>query len=88
MRFLYALLIRMHPSAFRNRFAPEMLLIFDEAAISWGAASLLRDAILSLLRQWLIRSQLWKWLLAAIVGAVPLIIAFGSFLPWDRPMHP
>jgi hypothetical protein len=88
IRFLYALLISLHPPSFRKRFAQEMLWIFDEAANSWGAASLLRDAILSLLRQWLIRSELWKWLVAGIAGVVPLIIAFGSFLPWDRPMHP
>jgi hypothetical protein len=80
MRFLYALLISLHPPSFRKRFAQEMLWIFEEAANSWGAASLLRDAILSLLRQWLIRSELWKWLAAGIAGVVPLIIAFGSFL--------
>jgi hypothetical protein len=88
MRFVYALLISLHPPSFSERFAQEMLWIFDEAANSWGAGSLLRDAILSLLRQWLIRSELWKWLVAGIAGVVPLIIAFGSFLPWDRPLHP
>jgi hypothetical protein len=88
MRFLYTLIIRLHPPYFRKRFAQEMFLIFDEGAESWGTASLLRDAIFSLFRQWLIRSELWKWLVAAIAGVVPLIIAFGSFLPWDRPMHP
>jgi hypothetical protein len=79
IRVLYALLIRLHPAAFRERFAQEMLCIFEEAGNAWGAGSLLRDAIVSLLRQWLIRSDLWKWLAAGIVGVVPLIIAFGSF---------
>jgi hypothetical protein len=88
MRFLYALLISLHPPSFRERFAQEMLWIFEEAANSWGAGALLRDAILSLLRQWLIRSELWKWLVAGIAGLVPLIIAFGSFLPWDSLVHP
>jgi hypothetical protein len=88
MRFLYVLLIGLHPSSFRKRFAQEMIFIFDEAANLWGAGSLFRDAILSLLRQWFIRSELWKWLVAGIAGLVPLIIAFGSFLPWDKPMHP
>jgi hypothetical protein len=87
MRHLYALLISLHPSSFRKRFAQEMSLIFDEADNSWGAGSLFRDAILSLLRQWLIRSDLWKWLIAGIGAVVLLIIAFGSFLPWDRPVH-
>lgn len=80
MRVLYAALIRLHPASFRERFAPEMLWIFGEAENSWGATSLLRDAIVSLLRQWLIRSELWKWVVAGIAGVVPLLIAFGSFL--------
>ncbi len=88
MRRLYALLISLHPSSFRRRFTQEMSLIFEEAANSWGACSLFRDAILSLLRQWLIRSELWKWLVAGIGAVVLLIIAFGSFLPWDKPVQP
>ena len=88
VRVLYRCLVRLHPAVFRLRFEEEMFWIFDEAAKSWGASSLLGDAILSLLRQRLIRSELWKWAVAGIAGVVPLIIAFGSFLPWDRPMHP
>jgi len=84
MRYLYASLIRLHPPAFRQQFAQEMLWIFEEAEDAWGAGSLFRDAILSLLRQWLIRSDLWKWVVAGLAGVVPLVIAFGSFLPWDR----
>jgi hypothetical protein len=80
IRVIYALLIRLHPLAFRERFAPEMLWIFEEAGNSWGGGSLFRDAIVSLLRQWLIRSHLWKWLVASLAGVVPLLIAFGSFL--------
>jgi purine nucleoside permease len=80
IRVLSALLIRLHPPAFRERFAQEMLWIFEEAGNAWGAGSLLRDAIVSLLRQWLIRSDFWKWLVAGIAGVDPLIIAFGSFL--------
>jgi len=88
MRFLYLVLISMHPPPFRKRFAQEMVWIFDEAADSWGTSSLFLDAILSLLRQWLIRAELWKWFVAGMAGVVPLIIAFGSFLPWDRPLFP
>ena len=80
IRVLYALLIRLHPLAFRERFAQEMLWIFEEAENVWSGGSLLRDAIASLLRQWLIRSDLWKWLVAGLAGVVPLLIAFGSFL--------
>ena len=79
IRALYRLLIRLHPPAFRERFAQEMLWIFEEAENVWGGGSLLRDAIVSLLRQWLIRSDLWKWLVACLAGVVPLMIAFGSF---------
>jgi len=88
VRNLYRCLVWLHPSAFRLRFEEEMLWIFDEAADAWGAASLLRDASVSLLRQWLMRSDLWRWVVAGIAGVDPLIIAFGSFLPWDRPAHP
>jgi hypothetical protein len=85
---LYRALVWLHPSAFRLRFADEMLWIFAEAETAWGAAALLGDAALSLLRQWLIRTALWKWALATIAALIPLIISFGSFLPWDRPVHP
>jgi hypothetical protein len=68
------------------RFEDEMLYIFDEAGDAWGMASLFSDASVSLVRQWLLRSGLWRWVVAAIAGIIPLIIAFGSFLPWNRPI--
>lgn len=80
VRRLYRCLIRLHPAAFRLRFEEEILWIFDEAADGWGAASLLRDASFSLLRQWLLRSQLWKWLVAGIAAVVPPMLVFGD---WD-----
>jgi hypothetical protein len=86
IRGLYRCLLRLHPVAFRLRFEEEMLWIFDQAAGSWGAASLVRDAAISLSRQWFFRSGLWIWFVATVAGAVPLIIAFGSFLPWDKPL--
>jgi hypothetical protein len=86
VRGLYRCLVWLHPAAFRLRFKEEMLWIFDQAAGTWGAASLVVDASTSLSRQWLLRSELWKWAAAGIAGIVVLIIAFGSFLPWDRPL--
>lgn len=80
VRRLYRCLIWLHPAAFRLRFEEEILWIFDEAADGWGAASLLRDASISLLRQWLLRSRLWKWLVAGIAAVVPPILVFGD---WD-----
>jgi hypothetical protein len=86
IRKVYRCLVSLHPPAFRRRFEEEMLWIFDEAADAWGTASLFTDASVSLARQWLLRSGLWKWVVAGIAGIIPLILAFGSFLPWDRPM--
>jgi hypothetical protein len=86
VRVLYRWLVWLHPPAFRLRFGEEMLWIFDRATGTWGAASLAVDACASLSRQWLLRSGLWKWAAACIAGIVSLIIAFGSFLPWDRPL--
>ena len=87
IRRVYHCLLWLHPAAFRRQFAEEMLWIFDEAADGWGSASLFADAGVSLLRQWLLRSGLWRWAVATIVGFIPLIAAFGSFLPWDKPLN-
>jgi hypothetical protein len=86
MRTLYRFLVWLHPATFRLRFEEEMLWIFDEGADARGTASLFLDASVSLARQWLLRSRLWRWVVAGIAGIILLIIAFGSFLPWDRPM--
>ena len=86
IRPVYRCLLWLHPAAFRLRFEEEMLWIFDEGADALGIASLFLDASLSLARQWLLRSGLWKWVVAGIASIIPLILAFGSFLPWDRPV--
>jgi hypothetical protein len=83
VRGLYRCLLLLHPAAFRRQFAAEMLWIFDEAAGTCGAAFLCADAGMSLLRQWLLRSELWIGVVAVLGGAVSLLIAFGSFIPWD-----
>ncbi len=86
-RTLYRWLIGLHPRAFRLRFEQELLWIFDESSDASGAAPLVYDAAISLLRQWLIRSGLWKWVLGGIAGALPVLIGFGSFL-FAWPMRP
>jgi uncharacterized membrane protein len=86
-RTLYRWLICLHPPAFRLRFQEELLWIFDESGDISSAAPLLHDAAISLLRQWLMRSGMWKWVLATVAGALPIVIGFGSFL-FDWRMHP
>ena len=88
LRDLYRCLVRLHPAAFRMRFKDEMLWVFDEAEATFGAASLVGDACVSLIRQWLKNQDLWRWVAASFAGILLLVIAFGSFLPWDRPVHP
>ena len=85
-RTLYRWLIGLHPPAFRLRFEQELLWIFDESSNAFGTVPLLYDAAISLLRQWLIRSEMLKWVLGCIAGAVPVLIGFGSFL-FNWPMH-
>ncbi|HEY6443282.1 MAG TPA: hypothetical protein VIY66_08080 [Candidatus Acidoferrales bacterium] len=58
-RSLYRVLVLLHPQRFRERFGEEMLCIFDESPPERGAR-LLVDCLLSLLRQWLLRSGVWK----------------------------
>lgn len=79
-RTLYRCLICLHPPAFRLRFGQELLWIFDESSDASGAAPLVYDAAISLLRQWLLRSGIWKWVVGGIAGVVYLLIGFGSFL--------
>jgi hypothetical protein len=48
--FAYRLLLRMHPSSFRDEFGAEMLWIFEEECRRGAGAYLLVDGISSLLR--------------------------------------
>jgi hypothetical protein len=74
-RNLYRWLLWLHPPAFRREFAGEMLWIFEEAAVE-GVAPLFADGLISLLRQWLLRSGQWK-LAAAVVGGLLEVTAGG-----------
>jgi hypothetical protein len=57
VRLLYAFLLRLHPRGFRDRFADEMMAIFDEASGTVGSVRFLGDVLLSLIRQWAFRPQ-------------------------------
>ena len=60
LRSLYRCALRLHPPAFRKRFADEMLSILDHTKGRRPRYRLLMDAVLSLLRQWTIRSEFWN----------------------------
>src|SRR5580700_8458878 len=60
LRFLFQLLVGLHPPAFRRRFAPEMMWIFDHVSGKRAALSLVADAFLSLIRQWVLRPGFWS----------------------------
>lgn len=60
LRSVFHLLVSLHPRAFRERFAAEMLSIFDHSTGKNAAFSLVWDAWLSLLRQWGFRSAFWN----------------------------
>lgn len=70
-RFLYRTLIALHPPRFRERFGDEMMCVFDESAAR-GDAKLFADALLSLARQWLLHSGLWKLATGAVVSGLIL----------------
>src|SRR5262249_33839385 len=62
-RSLYRCLVQLHPPAFRQRFAPEMLWIFDEVADRDARIELFSDALVSLARQWVVRVAIQKLLI-------------------------
>ena len=82
VRFLYVRLLRMHPSAFRESFASEMLWIFDETAQTERPSAMLLDCFVSLFRQWILRSGFWKIVLA-FTGASLQFLAIS--LCWRLP---
>jgi hypothetical protein len=51
-RMVYRTILHLHPAPFRERFAGEMLWIFDETFSEFGMWRLATDALSSLLKQW------------------------------------
>jgi len=82
-RFLYRALIALHPPRFRERFGDEMMCVFDESAAS-GNAKFFADGLLSLARQWLVRSGLWK---VAAGAAVSALLLCGWALAFTRSVN-
>jgi hypothetical protein len=82
IRALYRCVVSLHPPRFRRRFGEQMMCIFDEASSS-GAWPLFADALVSLARQWVIRSRLWM-LLVAVTGALLTLGAGVAVVPHAR----
>jgi len=59
-RSLYCFLLWLHPECFRKKYEDQMLWIFDESVQSRGSVPLLFDALVSLVRQWVLRSGYWR----------------------------
>jgi hypothetical protein len=80
MNATYRALIALHPRSFRSQFGPEMELIFEESGRPFR---LLLDALVSLGRQWLLRTRAWVFAVAAVGGMIPFALGLG-FLSFTR----
>jgi hypothetical protein len=84
LRFFYRWVLRFHPARFRERFAEEMLSIFDHIGRA-AAAELVADAFISLVRQWTMRPEYWEEKatvsVPAGVGGFPVFYTLESFKP-------
>jgi Ca2+-binding EF-hand superfamily protein len=82
---LYRWLIRLHPSCFRQRFAEEMLGIFEEVSGGRAVASLFADALVSLFRQWVLRSEFRQPMMAAAISNgspdIPVFRSLDTYQP-------
>ena len=81
IRAVYRGLLSLHPISFEERFAEEMLWIFDLRRGSETGLALLVDCFISLCRQWIFRSGLWKFgigvLVNLILGHRLILFCFG-----------
>jgi len=76
----YLMLLRIHPRGFRDRFAEEMLEIYDNTGNAGMRLGLFLDAIVSLGRQWLFRPRTAPQAApAAIPTNAPSIPSFFTF---------
>ena len=73
-RHLYRFVLLVHPPAFRRRFAEEMLCTFEESSASEGPLTLVLDGVVSLARQWVLRSGAWKIAFAIVGGCLEVTV--------------
>jgi hypothetical protein len=70
IRTLYRGLLWLHPTSFEEQFGEEFLWIFDLRRPSETGMALLFDCFVSLFRQWLFSSGLWKFGIGLLVNAI------------------
>ena len=70
IRALYRGLLWLHPIWCEERFGEELLWIFDLRQASETGIALLLDCSISLCRQWLFRSSLWKFGIGVLVNVI------------------
>jgi hypothetical protein len=68
----YRSLLWLHPPPFRERYGEEMAWIFDETGTAEEKAFLFYDGLVSLARQWVVRSGMWKIALAVLGALIQL----------------
>ena len=84
LRFLYWVILRLHPKQFREHFHEEMLSIFDWVQERPARAELLVDGFVSLIRQWVLRSNYCdteSLADAAPADGVPIFYTVDNFQP-------
>jgi hypothetical protein len=82
LRSFYRFALRLHPPCFRERFGEEMLSIFDQAAGRSASLMLLLDALRSLARQWMLRTEFWHDLAPTAEEAADGIPSFQILEPF------
>jgi imidazolonepropionase-like amidohydrolase len=82
----YRLLLHLHPPSFRNRFAEEMLLDYQDLLRDTGALQLTADLIQSLAKQWI--ETLLSGLCSRPAEARPAFLTGNCALEFHPPMSP
>lgn len=85
LRLLYRCALALHPRGFRDRFADEILSIFDAAPGPRAKCRLLYDGFLSAARQWALRPEFWQGApiehTQSVPDGVPAFQSLDSFRP-------
>jgi Ca2+-binding EF-hand superfamily protein len=83
LQSLYVQLLKLHPAPFRTRFGDEMLDIFTTTAARRERVSLLADALVSLIRQWVFRPEFRQAApaVARAIADVPIFLSMDPYKP-------